>query len=270
MPGLAVAKIKKRKAEDVEKGVKKQKTEERCEQETPASVKRKRFDMMQREVEFMKSDEDLPLPSDEQGGAFLVGITGRRKSGKTYLLNDFMQTIWLREFDKIYVLSKTAKHQDYFQSWKGNIKFVEDCHEGFFEEIKEEALAGKKKKKKILVVIDDMSTHMREKLYASNIDEFSFIGRHLGISVVWLGQRITLFTPGFRQESDAFIIFREENMNELRLLHREWGFGELDSFLIKLIENLQEKYAWIMLRNVGGTIKIFKLPDSLSKCKTEA
>lgn len=222
-----------------------------------------------REVEVISKDEELFLPTEEQGYAFLVGITGRRKSGKTFLLDDLMKTIWLKEFEKIYILSQTAELQtEYFGTWKGNIEYMDEWDTDFFNNLKEKAKAemkkrkqkGKNRKKKQLIIIDDMSGNMREKLYQSNIDDFSFVGRHFGFSVVWLGQRITLFTPGFRQESDGFILFREENMQELRLLHREWGFGEMDDFIVNLVENTLEKHSFIILRNIGGVTHFFRLP----------
>jgi len=221
--------------------------------------KQKRWELFQREIEVIEKDDDMPLPTKEQGLAFPVGLVGRRKSGKTFLLDMLMKTFWRGEFHKIYVLSKTAKYQDYFKTWKGNIDYVEEWSFDFFEKVKNDQISSEMKRK-VLIVIDDMSSDMREKLYSSRIDEFSFIGRHFRVSVVWLAQKITLFTPGFRQESDAFIMFREENMSELRLLHREWGFGDMDDFVVKLIDNLKERYEWIMLRNVGGTIKLCRLP----------
>ncbi len=223
--------------------------------------------LFQREVEIITKDEDFPLPTEEQGKAFLVGLTGRRKSGKTHFLDVLMKTMWKQEFHKIYVLSKTAKHQQkFFGTWKGDIKYVEQWDDNFFNKIRDEAIADKKPKKR-LIIIDDMSSKMREKIYASNIDEFSFIGRHFRVSVVWLAQKLTLFTPGFRQECDAFILFREENMSELRLLHKEWGFGNFDEFIVLLIENTLEKYSWVMLRNVGGTIKVLRLPPQKEVAK---
>lgn len=235
--------------------------------------------LFKKEVEIISKDDDFPLPWEDQGNAFLVGIVGRRKSGKTFFLDQMMKTVWLKEFNKIYILSKTAKQQDYFKTWDGDITYVEEWSFTFFDDLKREKLAKenkedgegvpsepekkkKKKKEKILIVIDDMSSDMREKLYSTNIDAFSFIGRHFGFSIVWLAQKITLFTPGFRQEADAFFLFREENMQELRLLHREWGFGDLDQFICLLTEETQKRYSWVMIRNIGGTVHLFKLPES--------
>ena len=223
-----------------------------------AENKNKRRILSHREVECITNDDDFPLPSDEQGKAFLVGLVGRRKSGKTYFLDQLIKTVWRGEFDIIYVLSKTAQHQDIFKTWKGKIRFIESWDPDFFDKLSEQQ--KEHPKRKVLIIIDDMSAHMRERLYATNIDEFAFTGRHFRVSVVWLAQKITLFTPGFRQECDGFFLFREENMQELRMLHREWGFGEIDDFLVLLLENTVEKYSWLMLRNVGGTVKIFRLP----------
>ncbi len=247
--------------------------------------KLKRQLLFQKEVKDISKDDDFPLPWEDQGNAFLVGITGRRKSGKTFFLDQMMKTVWLKEFNKIYILSKTAKQQDYFKTWAGDISYIEEWKPSFFDDLKKEKLEKeqegdgmpaeakekkkKKKKEKILVVIDDMSSDMREKLYSTNIDDFSFIGRHFGFSIVWLAQKITLFTPGFRQEADAFFLFREENMQELRLLHREWGFGELDQFIVLLTEHTRERYSWIMIRNIGGTVHLFKLPETIDKSTDE-
>lgn len=265
MEGLAIAKSRKRKHDESskdEKGEVETKTEKKLEEvkEKKKVQKAKRFTLFQREVEVITKDEDFPLPSEEQGNAFLVGLVGRRKSGKTFLMDEFVKTIWKKEFHKVYVLSETAKFQTkIFGTWKGNIEYVEEWDGKFFEKLKTEA-AESQLKKKTLVIIDDMSDTMREDTYSSNVNKFAFVGRHMKISVVWLAQKITLFTPGFRQECDAFILFREENMQELRLLHREWGFGDMDDFIIRLIENTKEKYEWIMIRNVGGTVHLFRLP----------
>ncbi len=221
--------------------------------------KRRRL-LFRREVEVISDPEDMPMPSEEQGNAFLVGIAGRRKSGKTFFLDKLVKTIWKGEFNKIYVLSQTAeKQKQYFGTWKGDIKYIKEWDQSFFDQVTEEL--EKEEEHKFLIIIDDMSSDMREKLYASQIDKFSFIGRHFRCSVCWLGQKITLFTPGFRQEADAFILFREENMQELRLLHREWGFGDMDDFICTLLENTLEKYSWLMLRNIGGTVHIMRPPN---------
>lgn len=264
-----MAKARKRRRDEKEHGKDEKqeagdfKSEEKQEEikEKQKTQRAKRWQLFQRDIELIEKDEDFPLPSKEQGNAFLVGMVGRRKSGKTFLLDLLMKTIWRREFNKIYVLSKTAKFQDYFKTWKGEIKYIEQWSKEFFDELKAEAEKSGLKKK-FLVIIDDMSSNMREDMYATNVDEFAFIGRHLKISVVWLAQKITLFTPGFRQECDAFILFREENMQELRLLHREWGFGEMNDFIVTLIENVKERYSWIMIRNVGGTVHLFRLPSA--------
>jgi len=220
----------------------------------------KRQILFHREVKVIEKDEDFPLPWEEQGNAFLVSLAGRRKSGKNVLLDQFMKTIWLKEFDKIYILSKTAKRQPTFQTWKGDITYVETWDPDFFDKLKKEQ-EDRKKPLKILIIIDDMSSQMREKLYATNIDDFSYIGRHFLFSICWLVQRIGLLTPGFRQEADGVILFREENMQELRLLHREWGFGEMDNFVNMLVEETTDRFSWIMIRNVGGRIELFRLPS---------
>lgn len=259
---------KKRKTEHTGQATKKRKVDlssgasekknKKEEDVSDAAQRRKRHLLFRREVEEIKTIDDFPLPTEEQGNAFLLGITGRRKSGKTFLLDKLIKTIWKGLFDKIYVLSLTAKRQkQYFGTWEGNIQYLDKWDANFFDSVVQELENNPGQKH--LIVIDDMSSDMREKLYACNIDRFSFIGRHWGASVVWLGQKITLFTPGFRQESDGFIIFREENMAELRLLHREWGFGDMNYFICQLLENTMEKYSWLMLRNLGGTIHI-KIP----------
>lgn len=253
-------KTPKRKNEEPEKTKnKKSKTNEKDLDVSDAAKRRKRNLLFSREVEVISKPEDLPMPTEDQGKAFLVGLTGRRKSGKTFLLDCMMKTIWKKQFDKIYVLSLTAKRQEqYFGTWQGNIEYIEEWDDHFFDKVVQdlENNAGQKH----LVVIDDMSSDMRKRIYSANIDKFSFIGRHWGASVVWLGQKITLFTPGFRQEADAFILFREENMGELRLLHREWGFGDMDTFICQLLENTIQKYSWIMLRNIGGTVHLMRPP----------
>ena len=235
--------------------------------ESKAETKERRRKLFQREVKEFTDDEQFPMPSKKDGNAFLVGIAGRRKSGKTFLLDAIMKTMWLGLFDQIHVLSKTAKYQDYFKTWAGNIRYVEEWDPYFFHRL----IADMKNnpKKHSLVIIDDMSSRMRERLYATNIDEFAFIGRHFRISVVWLAQKITLFTPGFRQEADGFILFREENMPELRMLHREWGFGDMDDFIIKLVENIPKRFDWLMIRNEGGTTQIYKPPSSESDSESE-
>jgi hypothetical protein len=229
-------------------------------QMTDADMRRKKNLLFRRDVECIQSIDDMPMPTKDQGDAFLLGITGRRKSGKTFLLDRMMKTIWKGLFDKIYVLSLTAERQTkYFGTWAGNIVYIKEWDDSFFDKVVKELENNPGQKH--LIVIDDMSSDMRKRIYTANVDKFSFIGRHWGASVVWLAQKITLFTTGFRQEADGFILFREENMQELRLLHREWGFGDMDHFICQLLENTLEKYSWVMLRNIGGTIHIMRPPD---------
>ena len=257
MIGLALSKKRPFNVEDVLENNPPKKTKI---YDSKAEKRRKREELFHREVEVITKDDDFPMPDEEHGNAFLVGICGRRKCGKTFFADKLLKTIWKGLFDKIYVLSRTAKKQPkYFGTWGGNIVFIEEWDESFFQKVVEELEHNKNDK--YLIFIDDMANSMREKLYESQIDDFSFIGRHSRLSICWLIQKITLSTPGFRQEADAFINFREENMQELRLLHREWGYGDLDDFITPLLEHTKEPYSWIMIRNIQGNIHIMRPPN---------
>src|ERR1700753_642951 len=67
-----------------------------------------RVALFHRDVEVITRDDEFPSPSDKDGKAFLCLINGRRKSGKTYFADNLMFSIWLKLFDRIYILSKTA------------------------------------------------------------------------------------------------------------------------------------------------------------------
>lgn len=217
-------------------------------------IGKQRQDITTTDIQTIAKSSDFPSP---EKNAFLALLCGRRLSGKSWLLCDLILTIWKGMFDEIVVLSKTFRHQDCYKQLKGRIMVIEEWDPAVFDAV----LAHQKThpKEKLLVLIDDMSDEGRND--PQPINNFAYIGRHFRISVAWLVQRCGLATPAFRQECDAVILFREENRRERSLLYQDWGLGDRQVFMQKILKLAEKEYSFVMLRNIKGIVTVFHLDN---------
>ena len=207
----------------------------------------------------MEVSPDIQFPDPEQD-AILALFVGRRKSGKSALFVDMLATVWKQKWHLIVVLSKTWKHQKIFKVLQGKIIHFEHWSPDIFDMLI--TTQQEHPKRRVMLFIDDMSEEGRTE--TQGINEFAFIGRHFRISVVWLVQRLGLATPGFRQESDMIVLFREENPRELRLIYMEWGLVDYDPFVQTIKHYTDTPYTFIVFINIKGIVKVFTLPDNPS------
>lgn len=197
----------------------------------------------------------FPDPEEE---AILALFVGRRKSGKSALFVDMLTTVWKKKWDLIIILSKTFKHQSLFKCLAGQLVHFEHWSPDIFDLLIESQ--RNYKERRVMLFIDDMSEEGRTQCHG--INEFAFIGRHFRISVIWLVQRLGLATPGYRQECDLIVLFREENPRELRLIHMEWGIVEYREFHAILTHYTETPYTFLVFQNIKGIVQVFSLPDN--------
>ena len=145
-----------------------------------------------------------------------VSFTAQTKSGKTYLIIDWLSKIH-KKFDRIYMVSNTAKAQKIYDCIpRENIQDTFD--EVFFIELYEEAYElskGKKKLPKTLIIFDDIVNDSNyRKSGADTIDRYFTNGRQYNFSIWFLNQSFSLLNTTRRLNVMYAVAFDIESYRE--------------------------------------------------------
>lgn len=206
----------------------------------------------------------LPNPSKE---SFVMVVSGRRGSGKTTLLTRLLITAgaFKNKFDKIIVISPTFYLSP---QWKSLDTSKWDVHTSYNPEIIRELLAKQssspfwrlgQEREKICVILDDMGKTTR-KVKASEEDPLETLacnGRHLDISVIFLGQQLVQMCPAMRSNADVTIVYASHNLRDNLALYNETGSGDYKSFRDKVEMITNKRYHFLLIRNRGGRLEYF-------------
>jgi hypothetical protein len=125
-----------------------------------------------------------------------------------------------------------------------------------------------RKKEHTLLILDDVGLQGKKGLLSEQLDKICFTSRHYGVSVIELGQRISLFTTSFRSQADALLMFREDNPNERINIFKSFGFCEKKQFFNIIDRETEQKYSFIGIRNDGGHLKFFDLDGEITTSRS--
>ena len=210
----------------------------------------------------------LPFPHGRDGQPFVLCCIGRRGSGKSKLCLDLLRYFYNDSFDFIIWISPTfmlqASGQEFsnemaqrlivFSEWRPEIITA------LFSYMSSRNLNKKKEDKEhCLLVLDDVGLMGKKGKLSDQLDDIAFISRNYQISMIEIAQRITLVTTSVRSQLDALLLFREQNPQERANLFRSFGFCDRKTFFDTIDYNTEEKYSWIGIRNLAGTLLFFDL-----------
>ena len=200
----------------------------------------------------------LSTPRDE---SFVMLIAGRRGSGKTTLLAKLLcsKAAWKGKYDKIVVISPTFNLTPQFKCFDTS---EWDVHLKYDGEIIKDLLASQSadfrinKRPRVLLVLDDLGKSSR-KVKASETDYLEVLacnGRHVDISVVFLGQQLNQMNGALRSNADFILFFASHSLRDNLLLFNDVGKGEYKHFRDRVEELTKERYSFFCVKNSGGRL----------------
>ena len=210
-----------------------------------------------------KKSEMYPLPPHP----FVSCFVGRRGSGKTTLLIKLLlsRKAWLNKFDRIIIVSPTFTLQPI---WSAVDKLGLTVYESFDEEVVYELIQNQKdmgpEKDHVLVILDDCLAEKNvKKNLISPLSVLAANGRHLGISMVMLMQKMSAISTVIRTNTDAFICFSAVSYREKTSLYEEVGNCEKKEFMKMYNNCTSERFSFYMCTSHGGRILHYKNWDQI-------
>ena len=162
----------------------------------------------------------------------MIAVAGRRRSGKTFLVCDWLKTKLRGKFHHIYIISGTAAQQSVFDSFRNQsgVTFLATIDNTRLTSILE---TNKNNKQKILLLYDDCaaSRNTAGKRFKNDemLDKLAVMGRHYNATVIVLTQRLTLLSTTVRSQLDALVLFRT-NIKQGELAFDEHASIEIEKF----------------------------------------
>jgi hypothetical protein len=154
-----------------------------------------------------------------------MSITGKTKSGKSYLLRHRILPLLIKKYEAIYIFSPTSKLD---KEWRKYYKSLTDKQqdkfflinevdldqiEELFDMIGDNKLEGSDDKH--LLIFDDV-TDLYSKSNRSIFSKLSFKGRHSNISYIFTTHKYNMLNTLVRSNVKTKIIFRTTNVHELK------------------------------------------------------
>jgi energy-coupling factor transporter ATP-binding protein EcfA2 len=202
--------------------------------------------------------EVLSTPRDE---SFVMLIAGRRGSGKTTLLAKLLcsPAAWKGKYDKIVVISPTFNLTPQFkcfdtEDWDIHLKYDGNIIKELLES--QSANWRVNERPRVLLVLDDLGKSSR-KVKANETDYLEVLacnGRHVDISVVFLGQQLNQMNGALRSNADFILFFASHSLRDNLLLFNDVGKGEYKRFRDRVEELTKQRYCFFCVKNSGGRL----------------
>lgn len=161
-----------------------------------------------------------------------------RKSGKSELIKFIYEMLDLgHEYDHVAVFSNSDESLDFYSEFVHGELFIKNFDEARIQSIinESEHLESDGRKKKFLVIFDDVIGGNIK--YSVKVAELYAIGRHYGISCIWITQQVTLLNTTVRNNSDIILIGASKGAREKQSI--------VDNFLDGLADDTDmEKYGF--------------------------
>lgn len=150
---------------------------------------------------------------------FSMLIAGSRNTGKSYLLRDIFKKCELNEhYDIIMTFSKMDDTLEFYKQFiASNLffnKYDEEIIKNTYQIIKEEREYGREFK--YLIIFDDCVG--KDTRNNEQIMELYNMGRHMGISVIFITQRLKLAGVDIRDNSDFIFITKTKSAEEKKII----------------------------------------------------
>jgi hypothetical protein len=208
----------------------------------------------------------MPNPTNE---SFIFLIAGRRGSGKTTLCIRLLLTGqggFKNKFDKVILISPTAHLSKQWTSldtskWSVYSEYDPAIVKELIEKQSQNSVFRLgQPRQKVLVILDDLGMKAR-KVKANETDQLDVLscnGRHLDISVIFMGQVYCQFPTSMRSNADIIISYAMNNLRDMLALYNECGIGNYKDFRDKVKQITQKRYSFLTVRNRGGRIEYYK------------
>jgi hypothetical protein len=204
---------------------------------------------------------NLPAPGDQGQESFCLAVVARKGSGKSRLVCDIIKHFYAGMFDLIVWISPTVMLQkEAFEDGTGVVVFhqwrpdILNALTSYMAKQNSLAEANNTEPERCLLILDDIGLQSRKGRLGEQLDNVAFVCRHYKISIIEISQRMTLLSTSLRSQLDALILFREQNPQERRNLFQSLGFCDKRIFFETIDKHTEEKYSFIMIRNIAGRL----------------
>jgi hypothetical protein len=221
-------------------------------------------------MEKSKLKQVLPDPKKE---SFVMLICGRRGSGKTTLATRMLITsaAFKNKFDKVVIISPTFYLSPQWRSFdSANWSVYTKYNPQIIEELLLEQSGSSmwrlgRERPKILLILDDLGKTSRQikKNDHDPLDTLACNGRHLDISVMFLGQQFSQMNTALRSNADMIIFFASHNLRDNLDLFNEAGSGDYKTFRDRVAQITNKRYNFLLVKNCGGILKYHKCFDEI-------
>lgn len=206
---------------------------------------RKKFEIFNPKDEKTKSlnKENKKLPEPLPKLHFIVGIIGPRGSGKSQLILNMLCNWYKSIFEEVILISPTYHNQ---AIWNCIDLDDDDVYteytEPIFNDILERIINTENEGEKTLLIFDDVGGSGTSKMN-DGVSKLALKHRHYSTSIILSVQYIKMIGKSVRSNLTHLILFKMNNMEEVKDLAQELGidYKKLTQILPK------EQYKWILL-----------------------
>lgn len=182
--------------------------------------------------------------------ASTILITASRRSGKTYYAKYLVKKI-----KKLYSLIICFTNTKNSGQWN-SILNEDNIIDGYDPEIiqmvydRNKILKNKapKANRNVLIIFDDVIDNKKIK-NDETVESLFIRGRHDGIGVIFITQKLTRVSPTIRENSDIIIVPIQKSRKALEALAEEYGIVNNGKDFINLINSYTKDYHVFVIRN---------------------
>lgn len=202
---------------------------------------------------------------------FCITLSAPRKSGKSYLVGKMLKSGLADRFDHIFILSPTLEFNDDYLEFENNQKFrlisnvdsktVDEIFEAQAKCMRKVKANNRKRKRQeyetnitlkcpqSLVILDDcLDSGVLD--FRGAVDKLAERGRHIKLSGIIIGQRMSGVSRSVRINSDLFIIFNPYSISELeQYLEQFVSRSQRKDLRRRIIDIFHEPYTFLILDN---------------------
>ena len=171
-----------------------------------------------------------------------MAIIGSRGSGKTVLLKNMLENELAAQYDSVHIISPTCQCPDQQELFAPLHIPPEHFHEDMDPSTLDTLINQNKiEKKNILIVMDDMAFNTVGRgswKNSTSLNRLAALGRHYSVGLILLVQYACNLSKAVRGNCDAFIVFRIDDIDEIKILHKEGG-GSLTrdfQFFVRILD----------------------------------
>lgn len=196
---------------------------------------------------------DMTLHDD-----FSMAVYASRRSGKSTLVRYIFESNDLNQkFDFIICISKNQDALDYMSEFVSGDLFFDKFDKNVIKQIVEisKELEMNQTEMKFLIILDD--TNCNEAKNDETLNDVYSMGRHLGISIIWITQHVTNLSTTMRNNSDYLLIGRCGTATEKKAIIDNFLMGSRDEdvengksehhFYRELIKKYTKDYTFIVV-----------------------